>query len=157
MLRSEGSLRRVRPAEIGQSHHHRPMCVSMWQFSLAVVMHPQGLRCCMKVLSWINFILGLWLIFAGFTMGRGVPAVMTEEIILGIIIAALSLAVLRTGNTVLSWVVALAGLWTLLAPAVVNYTAVPRARGNDITVGVIVLILGVVNALYRPAAVRTHI
>jgi hypothetical protein len=111
----------------------------------------------MKVLSWINFILGLWLIFAGFTMGRGVPAVMTEEIILGIIIAALSLAVLRTGNTVLSWVVALAGLWTLLAPAVVNYTAVPRARGNDITVGVIVLILGVVNALYRPAPVRTQL
>jgi hypothetical protein len=54
-------------------------------------------------------------------------------------------------------VVALAGLWTLLAPAVVNYTAVPRARGNDITVGVIVLILGVVNALYRPAPVRTQL
>jgi SPW repeat-containing protein len=111
----------------------------------------------MKVLSWINFILGLWLVFVGFTMGRGVPGVMTEEIILGIIIAALSLAVVRTGNTGLSWLIALAGLWTLLAPTVINYTAVPRARGNDITVGVIVLILGVVNALYRPAAVRTHI
>ena len=111
----------------------------------------------MRVLSWITFILGLWLIFAGFTMGRGVPGVMTEEIVLGIIIAALSLAVVRTGNTGLSWLVALAGLWTLSAPAVAKYTAVPRARGNDITVGVIVFILGVLNALYRPAAVRTHI
>ena len=111
----------------------------------------------MLVLRWINFLLGLWVIFAGFTMGRGVPGVMTEEIVLGIIIAALSLAVVRTGNTGLSWLVALAGLWTLLAPAVVNYTAVPRARGNDITVGVIVLILGVVNALYRPAAVKTQL
>ena len=111
----------------------------------------------MRVLSWITFILGLWLIFAGFTTGRAVPGVMTEEIVLGIIIAALSLAVVRTGNTGLSWLVALAGLWTLIAPAVVNYTAVPRARGSDITVGVIVLILGVLNALYRPAAVRTHI
>src|SRR5262249_27459772 len=117
-------------------------------------MHPRRSRCCMKVLSWINFILGLWLIFAGFTMARGVPGVMTEEIILGIIIAALSLAIVRTGNTGLSWLVALAGLWTLIAPAVVNYAAVPRARGNDISVGVIVLILGVINALYRPAPVR---
>lgn len=110
----------------------------------------------MKVLGWINFILGLWLIFAGFTMGRGVPAVMTEEIIFGIIIAALSLGAVRGANPALNWVVALAGLWTLIAPAVINYTAVPRARSNDITVGVIVLILGVVNALYRHAPVRTQ-
>jgi SPW repeat len=110
----------------------------------------------MKALSWINFILGLWLIFAGFTMGRGVRPVMTEEIIFGIIIAALSLGALRTGNAGLSWLAALAGLWTLIAPAVINYTAVPRARSNDMAVGVIVLILGAVNALYREAPVKTQ-
>ncbi len=87
----------------------------------------------------------------------GVAPVMTEEIILGIIIALLSIGAVRTANPALNWLVALAGLWTLIAPAVINYTAVPRARSNDIAVGVIVLILGVVNALYRPAAVRTHL
>jgi hypothetical protein len=111
----------------------------------------------MRALSWINFILGLWLIFAGFTIGRGVQPVMAEEIILGIIIAGLSLSAVRRANPGLSWGVAIAGLWTLLAPAFINYTAVPRARSNDIAVGVIVLILGAVNALYRESPVRTEI
>lgn len=111
----------------------------------------------MKALSWINFILGLWLIFAAFTLGRGVQPVMAEEIVLGIIIAALSIGAVRTGHPGLSWAIAIAGLYTLIAPVFINYTAVPRARSNDIAVGVIVFILGTVNALYRQAPVRTHI
>ena|SRR5215475_11433843 len=111
----------------------------------------------MRSLSLVNIILGLWLIFAGFTMGRGAPSVMAEEIILGIIIAGSSFAALRTGYSSLNWLAALAGLWTLLAPTFINYAAVPKARNNDITLGVIVFIFGVVNALYRGAPVRTQL
>jgi flagellar motor component MotA len=52
----------------------------------------------MRSLSWVGFILGVWLIFAGFTMARGVASVMTQEIILGIIIAGLSIAAVRMPN-----------------------------------------------------------
>ena len=49
----------------------------------------------MRALTWINFILGLWLIFAGFNMSRGVAPVMAQQITLGIIIAVLSIAAVR--------------------------------------------------------------
>ncbi len=106
----------------------------------------------MKALSWINFILGLWLIIAGFALSTGVRPVMAEEIILGIIIAVLAwaAAVSRQGPAI-SWIVALAGLWTLIAPFVIpSYSMMANAKGNDIVVGIIVLVLGVAYALYRP-------
>jgi hypothetical protein len=111
----------------------------------------------MRVLGWITFALGLWLVFAGFSVARGGGAVMSVDIILGIIIAALSYAAMRQSSAPLSWGVAIAGLLTLLSPAAINHVAVPGSRGNDIVIGVIVLILGAASALYyqTPEKMRT--
>jgi len=109
----------------------------------------------MKALSWTNFILGLWLIVAGFVLSTAARPVMSEEIILGIIIAVLAAISAGRQAAGVSWVVALAGLWTLIAPAVINYGGLAASRTNDVTVGIIVLILGVADAVYRRAPVRT--
>jgi hypothetical protein len=84
-----------------------------------------------------------------------VRPVMAEEIILGIIVACLSAIAAARPQPGVSWVVALAGLWTLMAPAVINYAGASASRGNDLVVGIIVLILGVINAVHRPTPVRT--
>jgi hypothetical protein len=110
----------------------------------------------MKAMSWINFILGLWLIVVGFAYSAAARPVMTEEVVLGIIIACLAFYSAVRPNPVVSWVVAVAGLWTLLAPAAMNYTGLTVSRSNDIVVGVIVLILGIANAVYRQSPVRTN-
>ena len=111
----------------------------------------------MKALSWINFILGLWLIVAGFAFVSGAGTIMAQEVVLGIIIAVLAYwAAVGTPNSGVSWCVAVAGLIVLLAPAAVTYGTFRAARGNDIIVGLIVLVLGFVNAVYRQSAVRTH-
>ncbi|HEY7291029.1 MAG TPA: SPW repeat protein [Vicinamibacterales bacterium] len=110
----------------------------------------------MKALSWINFILGLWLIAAGVTMSAAARPVMAEEIVIGIIIAALAAISATREVGVLSWVVALAGLWTLIAPAAIHYGQMTASRTNDVVVGIIVLILGVADAMYRHAPVRAH-
>jgi hypothetical protein len=110
----------------------------------------------MKAFSWINFVLGLWLIVAGFVLSSTARPVMAEEIVLGVIIACLAFAASVRPSSILSWLVALAGLWTLLAPIVMNY-GMRASRGNDIVVGIIVLALGVSNAIYRQQMpVRTH-
>jgi len=80
---------------------------------------------------------------------------MTEEIVLGIIIACLAFASIMRPAPLLSWLVAIAGLWTIIAPMVMNYS-VRASRGNDIIVGVIVLALGVSNAIYRQEHVRVR-
>src|SRR5579871_3931371 len=89
----------------------------------------------MRALSWINFILGLWLIVAAFVFARGVNPVMAEEICLGIVIAILAASAAVRPTAAMSWLVVLAGLWTLIAPGVINYSGAPPSRTNDIIVG----------------------
>jgi len=109
-----------------------------------------------KALSWINFILGLWLIVAGFILSGGAGPVMAEEIVLGIIIAVLAIASVGSRNPAIPWAVAVAGLWTLLAPAFMNYGMHAASRTNDIVVGIIVLVLGIADAVIRQAPARMH-
>jgi hypothetical protein len=108
-----------------------------------------------KVVTWISFLLGLWLIAAGFILSSGARPVMTEEIVVGIVIACLALAATVTESAVLNWLIAVAGLWTLIAPAAVSYVGMHTSRANDIVVGIVVLVLGVANALNRQTPVRT--
>ena len=50
--------------------------------------------------GWINFLLGLWMIIAPFALGHsGIGTVVTNEVILGIIIAAFSLTSALSGST----------------------------------------------------------
>jgi hypothetical protein len=56
---------------------------------------------------------------------------------------------------IFSWLLAIAGLSTLVAPMVMN-DGVRPSRGNDIIVGIIVLALGVANAVYRQDLVRVR-
>jgi len=54
--------------------------------------------------------------------------------------------------SIASWLVALAGLWTLIAPAAISYAGLTASRTNDIVVGIVVLVLGVANTVYRQPA-----
>jgi len=110
----------------------------------------------MKALRWINFILGLWLIVAGFALSRVSKPVMAEEVVLGIIIACLAAISVARPSSVISWLIAIAGLWTLVAPAAITYAGMTASRANDIVIGIIVLILGIANAVYRQSPVRTQ-
>lgn len=110
----------------------------------------------MKALSWINCLLGLWLIVSAFIFSTGAKAIMAEEIVLGIIIAVLAYgSAIARPSSILSWIVAIAGLWTLVAPSVIGYGAMTASKGNDMIVGVIVLVLGFANAVYRQSPTRT--
>ena len=110
----------------------------------------------MKALTWINFILGLWLIVVGLTLSKAVGPVMTEEIVLGIIIAGVAAVAAGRPTAAMSWLVAVAGLWLLIAPAAIDYRGMAASRANDIVVGIVVLVLGIANATFRESAVRTR-
>jgi len=110
----------------------------------------------MKALSWIDFILGLWLIVAGLALSMAARPVRVEEIILGIIIACLAAIAGTRHSPAVGWLIALAGLWTLIAPAVINYAGMTRSRTNDMVVGIIVLVLGIATAMIHRTPVRTQ-
>lgn len=107
----------------------------------------------MKGLSWTNFVLGLWLLISPFTLSYGGTAA-TEDIIVGILIAALALWRALGEETErmkgISWTVAILGIWALIAPFALGYTAISVAVWNDVIVGLIVAVLAVVRSLETP-------
>ncbi len=110
----------------------------------------------MKWASWVNVVLGLWLIVAPFALAYSdVTAALYEDVILGVIVAALALwsALAEQTRVTMSvrWVTAVAGLWVFVAPFVLAYTDTVRAMASDLVVGFVVLVLSVWEAL----AVRT--
>jgi hypothetical protein len=108
----------------------------------------------MKTFSWVNFILGLWLIVAPFVLlYRGISAALWDNIIVGVVIAILAgwraLGKESARMTVTSWLVALLGLWTIAAPFVFHYARNPSAMWNGVIVGIVVAILATYRALDR--------
>jgi hypothetical protein len=55
-----------------------------------------------------------------------------------------------------SWFVAIGGLLMFIAPAWTSYAGMSISRANDMVVGFVVLVLGIVNAVYHTSPVRTH-
>ena len=101
------------------------------------------------IASGANLILGLWLIAAPFVLNYASAAARGNDVIVGIIVA--SLAALRVFGAYraawLSWLNALIGVWLVAAPFVLVYTGASHAMGNDIIVGLGVIIFGVWSAI----------
>ena len=105
----------------------------------------------MKALSWINLVLGVWLIAAAFALPGRTGPVMAEEAVPGIAVIVLAyVSAVGRPRQGISWSVALAGLWIL----VVNYGAFTPSKVNAMIVGLLVLALGTVNAIYCHAPGR---
>ena len=106
----------------------------------------------MRTLSWINCLLGLWLIAASVVLSGRAESVMAAESVGGIAIAVIAY-VSSVGRpwAGVSWGVAAAGLWTLI----INSGAGTPSRLNAMVVGFVVTLLGTVNAIYRHAPRRT--
>jgi hypothetical protein len=107
----------------------------------------------MKTLSWINVVLGLWLIAAAFVFPAGTERVIAAETVGGVLIAVLAYAsAVGRPTAAISWSVCLAGLWLLL----INVGALTARRWNAMIVGVLVVILGAANGIHRHHAAATH-
>ncbi len=115
----------------------------------------------LKGVSWVNFILGLWLIISPFVLVfRGVTQALWDNVIVGIVIAILAiwraLAEESEGMTVISWVLALVGLWTLISPFVLGYSQTRNAMVDDVIVGIIVGILAIWRGSVTSASQPLH-
>ena len=123
---------------------------------------PHSARRQVQWTSGINLIVGIWLIFAPFVLGyAALQVAQWNDIILGILIALL--AATRVSKPLrqpgISWTIVVLGFWLVIAPFVLGYGAADlavasTAQANDVTVGLIVIVLGSWSALASRAAVR---
>ena len=109
----------------------------------------------MKWVSWTNFALGTWLIFAPILLRyTSVRAALYDDMIFGSVIASFALWRALGEETAsmvrVSWVVAAAGFWVMMAPFGLGYGTTRTPVDNDVIVGLAVFILGIWRTSPRP-------
>ena len=102
----------------------------------------------MKNLSWANFVLGLWLIAAPFALVyRGIQAALWEDVVAGFLIAVFSLwqatSTKAEQTESANWIVGALGLWALISPYVLHFSATTMALWNNVIVGAVVAIFAI--------------
>ena len=98
------------------------------------------------VASGLNVLAGIWLIVAPFVLGYGSGDPYWNDIVFGAIVAVLGLIRVSGAHRAsgLSWVNALIGVWLFVSAFWLDSTG--RAGGNDIILGIIVVLLAVASA-----------
>ncbi len=101
--------------------------------------------------TWVNFLLGIWLIIAPYVLGYHSMShrASTDDLIFGILIAVFSLwrAIKMTAPSYASWLVFAFGIWVLISPYALRYHDISRVRPNDMIVGIVVLILALLQTM----------
>jgi hypothetical protein len=104
----------------------------------------------MKRITWINLILGIWLIIAPFVIGYAAVSgvAVGEDVILGILLVLFSWWILAAEFPPVgtAWFQVFCGIWLIVAPFVLAYQGLPRATGNDITAGIIAIVVGLIES-----------
>jgi hypothetical protein len=94
-------------------------------------------------ISWINILLGIWVIISPFVLGFSqLPRVMWNNIATGIAVGIL--AIIRTGmrrQSGWSWVNVILGIWLIISPLVVAFITTDTALWNNVILGIIITII----------------
>ncbi len=104
----------------------------------------------MKRLLWVNIVLGLWLLAAPYVLGYSASSVaaLINDWVLGILVIGAAWWVMAglAGGFAAALFEALCGLWLVMAPFVLNISHPPGTLFNEMVVGVIVLVVGLLVA-----------
>ncbi len=111
----------------------------------------------MTRISWVNVVLGVWLVIAGLILPHASGVAVTEDIMAGSIVALASVWAARafrpTVSLIASWTVALTGVWVFCAPFVLEYERARPSVINQILVGLAVAVLAGANTRRKAALV----
>ncbi len=99
----------------------------------------------MKNITWINILLGIWLIIAPFalrTVGEH-GAWTANDVILGILLIVASWAIVAAARPAqgAAWFEVICGIWLVVAPFILRYSNGPVKLGNDVISGIIAIVV----------------
>ncbi len=101
-----------------------------------------------KNMNWWMAVIGVWVAIAPFILGyRGVGAALWNDLVVGIAVVVLAVASAMSESEspikTMDWITAVLGLWLVLAPFILGYSAITAALWSDIIAGVVILVLSV--------------
>src|SRR5262245_20619232 len=101
----------------------------------------------MKRVTYVNLILGIWLLWAPFVFGTFAVHRLAggNEIALGVLLVATSwwIVAAKTAQIPVGGLQLLCGIWLLVGPFTLRYTGLARATLNDVISGALVVIVSV--------------
>ncbi len=106
--------------------------------------------------GWISMILGIWLFVSPWALryaSHGEP--LWNNLLLGILVLLVGILVASAGSSGPGWWNKVFGLWLILSPLLLHYTRLEHAMLNNIAVGVLVLIVGLIRSTPSRRAAAT--
>ena len=114
----------------------------------------------MTRLSWINVALGVWLAVAAFALSHASGTGVTEDLIMGSLVALTALWAARAYkpgvSIIASKTVVLGGLWVAAAPFALGYDRISGAVANDFAVGLAMIAVGMVNVSMKDRRLKAR-
>jgi hypothetical protein len=115
-----------------------------------------------KALSWLVALVGAWEVIAVAVLGYSASsAALWDAILVGAVLVVLGIWAALSNQTgtdrALDWINVVLGVWLIIAPFLLGYSALTAALWNDIIVGIVVVVLAGWAALamgryHQPAA-----
>lgn len=100
---------------------------------------------------WLIALTGIWQIFAPWIWGYSWrEAAVWSAVITGIVITVGALISAVSMTSWPGWWSIVLGVWLIISPFALGYAFIPRAQANDIVVGVIIVVLGIIAAVSQP-------
>ena len=95
-------------------------------------------------IDWINLVLAVALFISPWVLGFAQGTPMGNALIAGIVIGAIAIAAIVSFSQWEEWVNLIVGLWVLISPWVLGFTAVTSAVWAHVVIGLIVTVLAAV-------------
>jgi len=92
--------------------------------------------------DWITLVAGIWLLISPWAMGySGETVALANAVVLGIAIIVYSIVELSIPRDWEEWLMVIAGIWLIISPWVLRFSAQTRATWDSVIVGVVVTLL----------------
>ena len=102
--------------------------------------------------DWVTLVAGIWLLVSPWVVGyAGDVAAMSNAVIFGIAIIVYSIVELSVPRAWEEWLMVAAGVWLIISPWVLGFSAETRAMWDMVIVGIVVALL----ALWARSAIAS--
>jgi uncharacterized membrane protein YczE len=103
--------------------------------------------------DWANLVLGIWLILSPWILGySATSAALWNALIVGVVVGLMAFLHLQNGPLWEEWVNVVLGVWLILSPWILGFSAQGNATWNAVVVGLLVGVLALSVAREKPKA-----
>ena len=100
--------------------------------------------------SWVNLLLGIWVIISPFVLGIYAPKGIWNNVITGVVVGVLAIIRWSMHQSGWSWVNLILGIWLVISPFVLFLSG--AAMWNNVILGILICAFSLTNTYSKVSA-----